>query len=254
MPSPLTHLKRGYPVVAAHRGASRLAPENTLSAFEKALSLGAEAVELDVQMTLDRHLVVFHDGMLERTTNGSGRLKDHTLAALRSLDAGSWFSPEYGGEPIAHFDEVLSLTQGRAVVNIELKPNDVDDVGFETKIVAEVRNQHMEQDVVFTSFDHVAIYRIKRIAPDIAAIITCGARLVEEAAYAKSLGADGCNHSILWWTQALSQQFATLGLVRHGSLINEPSDFLYAKAIGLDLVDSDEPMLYGRPSGADASR
>ncbi len=82
----------------AHRGASAYAPENTFSAFDKALSLGVDQVELDVHFSEDGHIVVIHDDNLDRTTNGSGPVSGHTLAQLRSLDAGSWFGPEYGGE------------------------------------------------------------------------------------------------------------------------------------------------------------
>jgi len=239
-----SHLRRGYPIVAAHRGASRLAPENTIAAFEKALALGAPGIELDVQMTSDGHLVVFHDFTLDRTTNGSGPLKDHTWASLRTLDAGEWFSPEFAGTEIPQFEAVLNTLRHRAIINVELKPNSLGDVGFEKTVVSEIRNQHMEDDVVFTSFDHVAIHRIKAVAPDIAAIVTCGARLVDEVSYVQMIGADGCNHSTLWWSPELSQRFSVMGLIRHGSLINDPSDFEYAKSIGLDLIDTDNPALY----------
>ncbi len=79
----------------AHRGASAYVPENTFSAFDKALSLGVDQVELDVHFSQDEHIVVIHDDNLDRTTNGSGPVSAHTLAQLRSLDAGSWFGPEY---------------------------------------------------------------------------------------------------------------------------------------------------------------
>src|SRR5512139_1817621 len=85
------------PLVFAHRGAKRLAPENTLPAFEAAIRLGADGVELDVQYTSDGKLVIFHDLNLEKTSNGTGRVTSHPLDELRELDAGSHFSPEFAG-------------------------------------------------------------------------------------------------------------------------------------------------------------
>ncbi len=239
-------LQRGYPIVAAHRGASRLAPENTIAAFERALALGASAIELDVQMTADGHIVVFHDWTLERTTDGTGLLRDQSLKTLSSLDAGSWFDDGFAGSRIPLFEDVLSILRGRAIINVELKPNALDDVGFEARVASAVRLHHMESEVVFTSFDHTAIERIKRIAPEICAIVTSGARLVDEVGYIERIHADGCNHSVLWWTDSLSQEFAKRGLIRHGSLINDPQEFDYATEIGLDLVDTDNPQLYRR--------
>lgn len=98
----------------AHRGASGCWPENTLLAFRKALRAGARWLELDVHLSADGELVVIHDETLQRTTNGSGRVSDFSLAQLRPLNAGR-------GERIPLLQEVLDLAQGKAAVNIELK-------------------------------------------------------------------------------------------------------------------------------------
>ncbi len=100
-------------IIIAHRGASGTSPENTMLAFRTALEIGAEWLELDVQL-VENELVVFHDAKLERTTNGKGFLADIALSELRQLDAGK-------GEKIPLLREVLSLARGRAQVNIELK-------------------------------------------------------------------------------------------------------------------------------------
>ena len=88
------------PVIFAHRGASSHAPENTLAAFQLAIDQGAEAIELDVQLTRDQEVVVFHDVHLDRTTNGSGKVKDLTLSELKSYNAGIAFNPAYQNEKI----------------------------------------------------------------------------------------------------------------------------------------------------------
>src|SRR5512143_1463332 len=94
------------PVVFAHRGASAHAPENTLAAFELALAQDADAIELDVKLTADGQAVVIHDPTLNRTTGSQGSVKNMSLAELKSLDAGSYFSETYRGEKIPTLEEV----------------------------------------------------------------------------------------------------------------------------------------------------
>jgi len=95
--------------VVAHRGSSWVAPQNTLAAFEAAARAGADAIELDVHLTSDGHVVVIHDDTLDATTSGSGWLKDTTLAEVRELDAGAWFSPAYAGQRVPLLSEVVDL-------------------------------------------------------------------------------------------------------------------------------------------------
>src|SRR5262245_21806152 len=108
-------------MVIAHRGASSYGPENTLAAFDLALQMEVRHIELDVDVTSDGHIVVIHDATVDRTTNGSGAVTRHTLAALRALDAGSWFGTPFAGERIPTFDEVLARYKGRAHIHTEIK-------------------------------------------------------------------------------------------------------------------------------------
>jgi len=94
-------------LVIAHRGASTYAPENTFAAFDLALEMGARHIELDVQMSVDGHLVIIHDDLVNRTTDGVGRVSKHTLAQLQALDAGAWFDQKFAGERIPTLDAVL---------------------------------------------------------------------------------------------------------------------------------------------------
>jgi glycerophosphoryl diester phosphodiesterase len=100
--------------IVGHRGAAAEEPENTLRSFRRALAVGVAAVELDVQLTQDGRLAVIHDETLDRTTNGTGWVKDFTLAELQRLDAG-------GGEPVPSLEEVFDLVQGQAELMVELK-------------------------------------------------------------------------------------------------------------------------------------
>jgi glycerophosphoryl diester phosphodiesterase len=111
------------PRVIGHRGAAAVAPENTLASLRKAKQLGAKWVEFDVKLTRDGVPVLIHDDRLERTTNGAGRVADTSFAALRRLDAGSWFGPEFRGEPVPTLDEALALCAELGLgINVELKP------------------------------------------------------------------------------------------------------------------------------------
>ncbi len=155
------------PLVFAHRGAKCVAPENTLPAFQAAIRLGADGVELDVQYSSDGKLVIVHDLSLEKTTNGTGRVTAHTLDELRQLDAGSHFSPEFAGTPIPTLDEVLDLAKGRLLVNIELKSLDITGARLGADVVAAVRAHKMADEVVISSFNPFALRASKRAGPEI---------------------------------------------------------------------------------------
>ena len=160
------------PLVIAHRGDSAHRPENTLASFASALEVGAEVVELDVQLTRDGHPVVLHDPTIDRTTDGKGRLVDHTLAELRRLTAGypSRFGSDYAGERVPTLAEVLNFLRGRCRVMIEIKPDAVTadaDSGVEAVSVAEVRKAGMEKDVALISFSRTALLRCRALGPEV---------------------------------------------------------------------------------------
>ena len=107
--------------LCAHRGAMATHPENTISAFRAAVEAGAQMVELDVWLTADREMVVMHDATVDRTTNGTGKIVDFTLAEIKKLDAGSWKSNEFEGEKVPTFEEVLHVLPRNIWVNVHIK-------------------------------------------------------------------------------------------------------------------------------------
>ena len=109
------------PLIIAHRGASAQAPESTAAAIREAARAGAGMVELDVQVTLDGRLVIFHDKRLERTTDGRGVLTHTRYADVARLDAGGWFHPRFSGERILLVSQALRRIPPRMGVNLELK-------------------------------------------------------------------------------------------------------------------------------------
>jgi len=160
------------PLIIAHRGDSAHVPENTLASFAAALEVGADLVELDVQLTKDAQVVVIHDASVDRTTTGKGRVRDLTLAQVRAFSAGyaSRFGEAHRGERVPTLAEALSLLKGRARVMVEIKPDSVTDDaegGIEARAIAEVRKAGMEKDVAFLSFSRRALLRCRKLAPEI---------------------------------------------------------------------------------------
>ncbi len=153
----------------AHRGCSQNYPENTLTAFEKAAALaqkGLTGIELDIQLTKDGHMVVCHDEKVDRTTDGTGELRNFTLAELKKLkiDAGNGTY-----ERIPTIEEVLDLLADRLKsgfrLNIELKNSVFPYPGMEEKIIALVREYGVEEGIVYSSFSALSVERIRKINP-----------------------------------------------------------------------------------------
>lgn len=211
-------------------------PENTLESFELAFDLGAHMVELDVHLSKDGRPVVIHDDTLERTTNGGPRfVSDLTLAELRSLDAGRWFvdrldrlpPPPHGpteeerrrwldaGAVSAlasgrvhppSLEEVLALVARRAAfVNVELKMIPRRYARLVPAVVDLVRRLRLEDRVVLSSFDHVALAEAKRLAPELPVAALVVARLHDPGRYvAEVIGGDA-------WNPGCVGEYDTLG-------------------------------------------
>src|SRR5579859_1435871 len=153
--------ERGRVWVVGHRGAMGHRPENTFASFEHGLDLGADWIELDVHLTRDGALAVIHDESVDRTTDGHGLVRDHSLAELKLLDAGAWFNPTYAGERIPTLDEVLSWARSRdTIVDIEIKNAPIYYRGIEEAVVKALENAHMTEQVIVISFDRNAVQRV----------------------------------------------------------------------------------------------
>lgn len=156
------------PLNLAHRGARQVAPENTLAAFRAAMDIpGCDGVELDVLLSADGQIVVIHDFTLDKTTDGRGLVGAKTLAELKQLDAGSWKDKRFAGERIPTLEEALDVLGERAIINIELKNRMAHQTGLEVRVVELVQQRRLEQRVILSSFDPLAIWRVKRLAPSL---------------------------------------------------------------------------------------
>jgi glycerophosphoryl diester phosphodiesterase len=150
------------PWVIAHRGASAVAPENTMAAFRRAVELGADCVEADMHLSRDGKIVVLHDATLARTTNGEGLVKNFTLPELREFEAGSWFSPEFKGERIPALEELLDFA-GQADLSLYLEIKGGTGSGIERAVIGALRGRKEAQGTVVLSFDPAVIGRIRQL-------------------------------------------------------------------------------------------
>lgn len=160
------------PLLFAHRGGSALAPENTLAAFQNAANIGVDVLEMDVRLTADGELVVFHDETLERTTNGSGLVRDKTLAELRQLDAGYWYSPDSGGAypfrgqgvGISTIGEIFAAFPHH-IINIDIKDESPVAVA---KLAEEIQTAGAADRTIVASFSDKNLKQFRSLAPGIA--------------------------------------------------------------------------------------
>jgi glycerophosphoryl diester phosphodiesterase len=153
------------PTIFAHRGASAHAPENTLAAFQMAVEHGADAIEFDVKLSADGHVVAHHDNTLERTTNGKGPLNRYSLAELKKLDAGAWFGEQYRGERIPTLAEIFEAVGDKLFMNIELTNYATPFDRLVEKVAELVERYHMNERVLYSSFFPHNLIRAGALTP-----------------------------------------------------------------------------------------
>ena len=146
----------------AHRGASGIAPENTLAAFRNAIEIGVDAIELDLHGTVDNQIVVIHDATLDRTTNLKGLIKETTLDKIKQADAGSWFSPEFEGERVPTLEEVLVYAAEKTISVLEIKDSSITE-----PVVDRVCEMNMLNQAIIISFDYFVLETVRSIEPRI---------------------------------------------------------------------------------------
>ncbi|WP_214777276.1 glycerophosphodiester phosphodiesterase [Exiguobacterium sp. s22] len=179
----------------AHRGVMAHLPENTMSAFNLALEAGADGIETDVHMTKDGELVLIHDETLNRTTDGNGLVSACTIYELRAFNAGIRHGRE---DKIPTLQDLLKLVQDKSVLlNLEVKTDVLRYEGIETKIINAIDASGIEPSrILFSSFNHETIHRLKRMRPEIEAAILIAQPLFDMVGYLRTVGADGVHPHI----------------------------------------------------------
>ncbi|WP_434750288.1 glycerophosphodiester phosphodiesterase [Paenibacillus amylolyticus] len=228
--------------IIAHRGASATCPENTMSAFERALELGATGIETDVQMSADGRLVLIHDETLQRTAGRVGWVKDCTYDTLRTLDAGSWFHADFAGESIPSLEILFNLVHGkRILLNLELKNGIVPYKGMEEKVVQMIREWKMEQQVVLSSFNHASLVKCKRIAPDIRTALLYMEKLYRPHDYAAKLEASALHPYKLAVAKEEVAAALAQGIVTYPFTVNDPGEMQMMIDMGVQGIITDFP-------------
>lgn len=230
------------PLIWAHRGASGYAPENTLPAFQKAIEMGADGIELDVQLTKDDQIVVIHDEMLERTSNGTGWVKDYTLAELRQFNYNKTM-PEFKHVDIPTLEEVYTLMKPTGLtINVELKTGIVFYEELERKVIELTHKMGMEDQVLYSSFNHYTCVKMHELCPEAYVGFLYADGPIDMAEYAKKHGADAL-HPALYNLQFPNymQDAAARGLDVNVWTVNEEQYMQMCCAFGVNAIITNYP-------------
>lgn len=231
--------------IFAHRGASGEAPENTLTAFERAVEAGADGVECDVHLSRDGVPVVIHDDTVDRTTDGRGPVQHHTLAALRALDAGAWFGDgRFRGARVPTLAEVLHLLVPTGLaLNVELKTEGHLYPGLVDTVAELLRRSGMAARSVVSSFSLDTLRELRVVAPELAGAAVLHRRADTAAALARA-GAEGLRALHVPGATCSPELVAACraaGLAVCAWTVNAPAEATRLFALGVDAVVTDQP-------------
>lgn len=178
------------PQIIAHRGASQIAPENTLPAFELAYRLGAECIETDIHLTKDQIPILIHDPFLERTTDGKGLVQDFTFAELKKLDAGRWFSTKYAKTRLISLDQFLQwIKPKQMMLNLELKNVKFSYPHLEELVYDHIEYYQLEERTIISTFNPDSIKHMASFKKNISLALLRSRKHRHLCTYATDLGA-----------------------------------------------------------------
>ncbi len=234
-------------MIAGHRGAASLAPENTLSGFKKALQSGAKWIELDTQLSADKTPIIFHDETVNRCTNGEGLVADLTFNQLQALDAGSWFSDAFIGEQIISLEHtLLFFIENDLSMNLEIKihhPHQVEPLVNEiAKVLTNVNFPN--EKLILSSFSELALKHCHQVMPDIRLgyITEHNPLATLEKLKALNLYSVHLDHKILNQTMAKTITDAGLKLVIW--TLNDVTQADKFRSWGVDIIITDKPDVF----------
>ena len=243
-PTPMTASDWPYPRWIAHRGAGKLAPENTLAAFRLGASHGYRMFECDAKLSEDGVAFLLHDDTLPRTTNGQGTAGAQPWSALSQLDAGSWHSRQYAGEPMPTLASLARFCQANAAwLNIEIKPTPGTELATGQAVGRLAQTLWADQPAAWapllTSFQPEALKGALETAPGLRRGLLLDTLWTGWEAVAVELGcvAMVCNHTL--WTPALRAQARQMGLRALAYTVNEATDVDRLLALELDGIITD---------------
>lgn len=230
-------------LVYGHRGASAYAPENTLEAFQLAVDQGADGVELDVHLTRDGELIVAHDERLERVSNGTGRLLDLTLSEIKKFNFNK-VHPEYADAKAPTLREVFELLlPTRLHINVELKNSILPYQGLEEKCLDLAAAMGMEDRIIYSSFNHYSLIRVKKLKADAVCGLLYDCCLINPWDYAARLGMEAIHPSLaeLSMVPDECEKAHALGLMVNTWTVNDERSMRMVVEAGADILITNYP-------------
>lgn len=225
--------------ITAHRGSSREAPENTMSAFEAAVEQLADYAELDVQETSDGAMVLCHDNTLKRVAGVNRTVSSYTLDEIKRLDVGIWFSPEFRGEQIPTLNEVMEYCKGKINLNIEIKYSGKDS-RLPEKVADLIAEYEMEEQCVVSSVSLSYLKRVKEQNPEVRT------GCIISAAYGNYYSSDATDFISIrssFISEKMIKAIHEEGKEVHAWTVNSESELERMKLLGVDNVITDRPVL-----------
>lgn len=232
-------------LIYAHRGARGYAPENTMAAFEEAYRLGADGIELDVQLSKDGHVVICHDHTIDRTSNGRGWIRDLNLSELKSYDFGGWFNQQCQGERLLTLIELLAWAAStNLLLNIEIKNGPVLYPQLEEKIVAAIHDFRVSDRTIISSFYHPSLKRIKQLDHRLKTGILFECRPINPLDFLTAAQADFLHP---YW-QSLDETWCaaarTAGVPINTYTINTAEEYAWVQKFGVLAIFTDYPDIF----------
>jgi glycerophosphoryl diester phosphodiesterase len=221
-------------LIIGHRGAAGFEPENTIASFKKAIELGVEMIEFDVQLCKSGELVIIHDYSLDRTTNGKGPVIEKTITELKNLDAGK-------GQKIPTLSETLQFIDGKTKVNIELKGK------TNSEQVAEVIEHFIKKgnwkmpDFIVSSFNHSELLKFHKLMPGIRIGVLYEAVSKDFDKTASALNAFSINADFDSLTKEITEDIHSKKYRVYAYTVNSASDKQRMKTLGVDGIFTDFP-------------
>jgi glycerophosphoryl diester phosphodiesterase len=234
-------------IIYAHRGTRGCSPENTMSAFRQVLNTKADGIELDVQLTKDGQVVICHDHDIDRTSNGSGWIKDFTLAELKTFDFGAWYDPKFAGERIPTFTEFFTwFVTTPLILNVEIKNCPVIYDGIENKIVDIIKgiapnDFDIYNRIIISSFYHPSLVKIKEIDDKLKTGVLFGSRPVDVYSFIRQTNADYLHPDWSCVDKRWVEEVHAQGIGVNSYTVNKQEEFDFISRTGIDGIFSDYP-------------
>lgn len=226
----------------AHRGFSGQFPENTLLAFQEAIDLGVDALELDVQLSKDGEIMIFHDEDLSRITGQKGLLRDLTWAELRELDVSGEYRGVFGRQSIPTLSEYLELTANKNILTfLELKNGMLPCPLLEEKVADCLTKFDRQKGTILFSANHPSVKYFGTLAPDVQLLFPFDNWIFGYGAYCHSHGITACMPYFRALTPEVVAEIKSFDISIYPWTVDEPQDFQTMLALGVDGILSNHP-------------